>query len=1014
MTPFNALPSPAIVAALRKSPAWITAAALLALVAGFAFFGAGPANAQGGDNDHVDVALDLEWPVQDGSARDLSITVMNHGARIAYDVEVVVDIVYPENSSRFTTHLNMPVGSASLENNKHRLRWTIPELGGQERETADQVQIIDSDNSLGFDNVLVSHEFFGKVTTSSFESDLRKGNNTDRIWFNVISPSTRTSRPAKGVYWIDSVSVDAPHPSPGDIVNFTIDIQPGIQIDGKVAIELTDGLAVDEDATANPPRAISIVPVPSTVTAPTYSNGVITIGTRPADDILTTFSATIPVKVASEAIVNEQCLTATITGSPPPGAGPYNDDVSDNVGKVCLGDPAEPFSSGQVDAFTVYPCVGVTEAPCDSTDDLRVRAAHPAAGDAPLTSGAAVFWLDPSRASNYDGHVNTSNVLQSVNNGNTVSWQTAVTAGNAYTAGPDSGVELYYSRLPFEGHVGDWKRPTFGISARDVDGNTPPPGKVFLRFVTSGNEFRKAESPDYEEISTTLSSTAVTAIRLHYFLEFEKLGTYKIGWHVSVPRNSLHGSEDCLPDSADPPVNQAFCASETYTFHVGPMAELEVRDGGASPQVASDQQALTIVAVNNGPDDSPNSQVTGLPTGAEVIHIGQGTYDSATGEWDIGELKVRGYYRSRGEPDRTLVLSASAGDTADVSIANSENYEVCIGPKSNPVELAHTTQTACEAETDASWNSTPVYDYKSDNNTATITAQAGTGGGGEGVPTLKTPGVHTPSVRVAWYEVDYLHGVPVKDYQVQWSTNGVSGWTQLETDLPLPELFDITIQSGHTRYYRVRAVNEAGFPGPWSAPMAAMAETVGEPGISVSETALTIAEGASEEYTVGLKVRPISNVTINIGVGGEVTANPGRLTFTPTAWETAKTVVLTAGQDQDGVDDILDVTHNISTSDVEYARLTVPPVAVTVIDDDSDVSIAASDDAINEGETVTFTLTRQGKTQNAVTVTVNVAQRGDFLASGETGQRSVNMGTGVTTARFTVSTDNDTAVENAG
>ena len=198
---------------LRRSSA--LAAVLLAVVVGFAFFGAGPAHAQGGDNDHVDVALDLEWPVQDGSARDLSITVMNHGARTAYDVEVVVDIVYPENSSRFTTHLNMPVGSASLENNKHRLRWTIPELGGQERETADQVQIIDSDNSLGFDNVLVSHEFFGKVTTSSFESDLRKGNNTDRIWFNVISSSTRTSRPAKGVYWIDSVSVDAPHPSPG-------------------------------------------------------------------------------------------------------------------------------------------------------------------------------------------------------------------------------------------------------------------------------------------------------------------------------------------------------------------------------------------------------------------------------------------------------------------------------------------------------------------------------------------------------------------------------------------------------------------------------------------------------------------------------------------------------------------------------------------------------------------------------------------------------------------------------
>ena len=77
---------------------------------------------------------------------------------------------------------------------------------------------------------------------------------------------------------------------------------------------------------------------------------------------------------------------------------------------------------------------------------------------------------------------------------------------------------------------------------------------------------------------------------------------------------------------------------------------------------------------------------------------------------------------------------------------------------------------------------------------------------------------------IAWSEVEFLHGVPVKDYQVQWSIDGVSGWTQLETELTLPELFDITIQSGVTRYYRVRAVNEAGVAGPWSAPMAAMVE----------------------------------------------------------------------------------------------------------------------------------------------------------------------------------------------
>ena len=40
----------------------------------------------------------------------------------------------------------------------------------------------------------------------------------------------------------------------------------------------------------------------------------------------------------------------------------------------------------------------------------------------------------------------------------------------------------------------------------------------------------------------------------------------------------------------------------TYTFHVGPIAELEVRDGGASRDATPEQVAFTVAANNNGPD----------------------------------------------------------------------------------------------------------------------------------------------------------------------------------------------------------------------------------------------------------------------------------------------------------------------------------------------------------------------------------------------------------------------------
>ena len=268
--------------------------------------------------------------------------------------------------------------------------------------------------------------------------------------------------------------MDQQNPSPGDVVNFTVTATPNTNIDKKVTIALTDGLAVDVDANANPARVISITTLigPETPNPPvSHSNGVFTIGTRKLDDTISRLSITLPVRVASDAVVNDQCLTATITGNPPPG--PLSDDISDNEVKVCLGDqPVEPFVSGQVDAFTVYPCVGITDAPCDSTNDVRVRAVD--SNGWFLAPGTAVFHIDSLKARIYDAKTG-----HSVNDGNTVSWQTAVTAGRSYADGLSSGVELYYSRTPFVNKTTGWGGLSFGIAARDVEGNTPPPGKVF-------------------------------------------------------------------------------------------------------------------------------------------------------------------------------------------------------------------------------------------------------------------------------------------------------------------------------------------------------------------------------------------------------------------------------------------------------------------------------------------------------------------------------------------------------
>ena len=57
-----------------------------------------------------------------------------------------------------------------------------------------------------------------------------------------------------------------------------------------------------------------------------------------------------------------------------------------------------------------------------------------------------------------------------------------------------------------------------------------------------------------------------------------------------------------------------------------------------------------------------------------------------------------------------------------------------------------------------------------------------------------------------------------------------------------------------------------------------------------------------------LDSQPTADVTIDITAGGDVTTNPTSLTFTTSNWSTARTVTVSAGQDDDAVDDSVDIT----------------------------------------------------------------------------------------------------------
>ena len=959
---------------------------LTALAAVFAF--SAPAQAQ--DDSYVDLSVEV---VSDYSH---SFTARNHGTATAYDVTMDIELAdqaialtlageerrsveFEQKSGTScsgnipgTTCINgtFPVGT--LAPGEEKSFYIIPKLA----PGLPCCPIVTTNWTV---------PAWAVVKSGVPEEDEHfKADNSAVSWISVDGRDDPGSNgAARSTYWLEA-SVDDLLPEAGDTVKFTFRPLTGFSgrehITGAIVrLKLDNGMGTP---TATPPTDTTFAA--ATGLTRTWDWDIGELQHFPME-VSTTLDNPLPAGVA----VSDLCLTAELTARPDNRG--FSDRAAYTTAEFCLReDPVTLLQNGETDLFTIYPCVGVTTYLCSSSDTVEmVVNGDQAARAAGINRDEALFDLD--------------NVAVKVNDleGRVVS------GGNLSWVSTDAGLptSIDNSRLSsadwthFLWKIASVQLPTGGNLSIGPDANR---NGVFVHTGTK---------PQHPPGGLTAMADGLK-VAFPTYIRFESLGTYIIDFTQVNTHNN--GTTSDTTDDVD------YTATGRYTFHVGPVAELETRDGGSNPELLADQRAFTIVAVNNGPDDAPAAQVTvtGLNTNDYVSHsASHGTFSSTTGVWTIGELREdSGYYRATGHPQGwpTLTIITSAAEDTEITaaISNTEDYQVCIDSSGDDVELSSPSESACTTESPFNtWHTTPYYDYISDNSTATIKAKDRTGAD---LPSLQSAQPKTAAIEVTWDAETEVNGRQVTHYEVEWSADGDTGWTKFSDNASNPRYVDTDVESGETRYYRVRAVNDRDHKGPWSQPIRAMVETVGVPGISVSQTALTISEGETGEYEVSLKARPIANVTINIGASGEVTADPGRLTFTPTNWETAKTVVLTARQDRDGVDDTLDVTHNISTSDAEYARLTVPPVAVTVIDDDSDVSIAASDDSINEGETVTFTLTRQGKTQNAVTVTVNVAQRGDFLASGETGQRTVNMGAGNTTARFTVATDNDSAVENAG
>ena len=151
-----------------------------------------------------------------------------------------------------------------------------------------------------------------------------------------------------------------------------------------------------------------------------------------------------------------------------------------------------------------------------------------------------------------------------------------------------SGVLVTYTRKAFNDQISNWTSLARKFSATYKNGDSVT-GGIKLRSFSTGKTFQTTDPQNTK--TSTLSSTSTSIAP--YFFEFPTLGTYTVGFIAEA----LHTDTNTYSDTG------------SYTVHVGPISELEVRDGGPGFP-PSGSRAFSIVAVNNGPDTAPAARVT--------------------------------------------------------------------------------------------------------------------------------------------------------------------------------------------------------------------------------------------------------------------------------------------------------------------------------------------------------------------------------------------------------------------
>jgi glucose/arabinose dehydrogenase len=93
--------------------------------------------------------------------------------------------------------------------------------------------------------------------------------------------------------------------------------------------------------------------------------------------------------------------------------------------------------------------------------------------------------------------------------------------------------------------------------------------------------------------------------------------------------------------------------------------------------------------------------------------------------------------------------------------------------------------------------------------------------------------------------------------------------------------------------------------------------------------------GASDNYSLVLNQKPTADVKINVVTGNQLSVNKTSVIFNSSNWNVPQTITINAVDDKlvEGAQTV-NISHTITTTDSNYKNLSVPKIAVDIVDND--------------------------------------------------------------------------------